>query len=433
MSARLAVARLAARNTVRTWGRLVILTLLLSTAIVVQSSVSLVQGSLCREALSALHGDSLPRNLNAVVTFPHASYTPRGLNDRFKDLLGLSRKTYLGAIAAHSETYLGLSGEISVVAPYIGRRDDLRAFDVPAVWYTRLYGEYPGEYGEPAFPAPYARRHGLRVGDELVLLAPRQGGPPEPEVFTVTALHEPAGHGPFYRHFLTAGTTGECEPALNLLVVRLTNRQVSLLRSRGAGGGPAGGPDAGDAFGGFGEVLAEDSPQPGAAAAGIIVREFIEPAKSLSRLARSVYGSRSGAASFGSGLVGAAVLVVLLVAMVERRRESAVCKMVGMNALMTLGAFSLELIAGVVAALALAAPIYRLLATAYVLDVHSAAPGVLWPPFLMSALACTAMACLGALYPLVLTSVATPNQLLGGQKLFLFRRRQALRVWTDTV
>jgi len=259
MSARLAVARLAARNTARAWGRLVILILLLGTAIVVQSSVSLVQGSLCREALSALHGDSLPGSLNAVVTFPHTSYTPRGLDDRFRNLLGLSHKADLGAIAAHSETYLGLSGEISVVAPYIGRWDDLRAFDVPAVWYTHLHGECPDERGELAVPLPYARRHGLRVGDELVLLAPRQGGPPEPEVFTVTALYEPAGHGPFYRYFLTAGTTGEGEPGLNLLVIRLNDRQVNLLRSRGAGDGPAGGLDAGNAFGGFSEVLSSGS------------------------------------------------------------------------------------------------------------------------------------------------------------------------------
>jgi len=150
-------------------------------------------------------------------------------------------------------------------------------------------------------------------------------------------------------------------------------------------------------------------------------------------LARSVHGSRAGAASFGLRLAGAAVLVVLLVAMVERRRESAVYKLVGMNASMTLSVFALEVAAGVVAALALAAPVYRLLATGYILDIHSAAPGILWPPFLTSALACTAMACLGALYPLVLTSVATPNQLLGGQRLFLFRRRQTLRVWTDTM
>jgi len=415
MARQVTITRLSVRNSLKAWGRLLILVLLLGSAIVARSSVYLVQEGLCEEAESAVTGGSLPNDFNVVALSPSTAYSPDMLGHY---LMGLLRTSYrrITAIVGYGERYLGPSGEIWVVAPYTGAHRSLGGADVPQNWYEYLLGDYPDEAGEVAVPAPFADAHDIEIGDEVSL---RDLSGEKETVFTVSAVYEPKGQGPFYEYFLTwmhippalhaytgrYDMGGEPDVMLNFIVARLNAQQIGILRS-------------------WGEDLKTG-------ATGTIVQEFVDPKERMASLARDVYGSRSGAVNLGSGLVGVAVLVVLLVAMVERRREAAVYKMVGMNSYMTLTVFVLELAAAVGLAMALAAPTYWLLAMRYILDVHAATTGIVWPPFVTSALLCVGVVALGSLYPLGLTSVGTPNQLLTNQRLFLFRRKQTLRGWTD--
>jgi len=326
------IPRLAARNSLRAWGRLIILVLLLGSAIVARSSVYLVQGGLVAEAEEAVAGGSLPKDYNVVAVSLRTSYSPDMLAHYLRGLDWKSQyRRSLDAVVGYCERHLGPSGEIWIVAPYTGEYRAFRdaAAEAPRNWYEFVLGEYPDEPGEVAVPRPYAEAYGLDIGDRLTLRPPETHQ--EPAVFTVTALYEPKGRGPFYEYFLTAmpepdpasqpqsylPSGGEPQVKLNFLATRLTSAQIAIMRTWG------GDPESG--------------------AAGFLVYEFIDPNQRMASLARAVYGSRSEAVDLGSSLVGVAVLVVLLVAMVERRREAAIYKMVGMSSYMTLGVLVLEL------------------------------------------------------------------------------------------
>lgn len=403
------IARLAARNSAQSPGRILILVLLLSAALVARSAVYLVQSGLCAEAVEGASGEgqrSLPRDFNTVALSPETSYPPESAYVFVWQALSFmpwDRPPYL---TANCTKYLGPGGEIWVVRPcdQLATRYTHRG-PVPLgheEWYSALEGRFPERADEVAVPAPFAASVGLELGDSVSLL--EKGPYGTTAVFTVSGIYEPRGKGPFFEYFLSI-VDPSGPPAVNWISLKLRPGEVNLLRS--FGGDPASGYTA------------------------TWVQELIEPQERMMALAQAVYGAQSTAANTGFALVGVAVLVVLLVAMVERKREAAVYKMVGMNSLVTLSVLTLELVVALVVALALAAPIYWLLATRFILDVFEASFAVLAGPFIVSAAWTVVIAALGAAYPFALASVGTPNQLLTSQKIYLFRRKQMLRGWAD--
>jgi hypothetical protein len=422
------ISGVALRNTARAWGRTLILVLLIGSALVARSVTGLVEAGFCQEAVRAVTARSLPEGHNAVVLFRQGGYSPATL-DQFARLgwagsrvSGIMLWEYRGwrAVAGLCERYHGPCGELWLVRPYsapekeveirlsrgrVYRRLSSLEPDPQRLWFTRMTGRYPEALGEVAVPASLSEAAGVGVGDLLVLREAETG---ELRTFTVTGVYEPLGSGPFYEYLL-GHLPADLEDSLNFLVLRLDPEEVVRVRFWGTG-----------QVGGRGSDIVRPN----------IVRLFPDPKERMASLAAGVYGSRSTGADVSSGLVGVAVLVLLLVAMVERRRETAVYKMVGMSSLAVLSVLVLELTVSILVAAAAAAPVYWLLATRWVLAEHPAVSAAwLWTPFLTSLLFSVTVVFLGSLYPFGLTSVGTPNQLLTNQRIFFFRRRHVLRGW----
>ncbi|HCW51090.1 MAG TPA: hypothetical protein DGR79_03340 [Clostridiales bacterium] len=416
--------RLALRNTARAWGRAFILVLLIGSALVARSVTGLVEAGFCREAVNSVTAGSLPEGHNAVVLFREGGHGPTTL-DRFVRLglagnrfsLAAWQRQGRRALAAFCERYHGPCGELWLVRPYSAPEKEVEIrlpqgkvyrsplaleADPERLWFTRMTGRYPKVPEEVAVPASLSEAVGLGVGDLLTLRDLSTG---EVRTFTVTGVYEPRGSGPFYEYLL-GFLPAELEDSLNFLALRLDLEQVTNARLWGTG-----------------QVEGPGSN---------IVRLFADPRERMASLAAGVYGSRSTGADVSSGLVGVAVLVLLLVAMVERRREAAVYKMVGMSGPAVLSVLVLELTVSILIAAAAAAPVYWLLATRHVLAEHPAVSvASLWAPFLTSLLSSVAVVFLGSLYPFGLASVGTPNQLLTDQRIFFFRRNHVLRGWVD--
>jgi len=416
--------RLALRNTARAWGRTLVLALLIGSALVARSVTGLVEAGFCREAVDAVTSRSLPEGLNTVVLFREGGHSPAVLDQFVR--LGLARSRpgvfswqYRGrrALAGFCERYHGPCGELWLVRPYSASEKEVEVRlprgkvvrtlsslepDPEHLWFTRMTGRYPETPEEVAVPATLSEATGLGVGDLLTLRDVSTG---EVQTFTVTGVYEPLGSGPFYAYLL-GFLPAELEDSLNFLVLRVDPEELARVRLWGTGLVEGRGPN--------------------------IVQHFTDPKERMAFLASGVYGSRTSGADVSSGLVGVAVLVLLLVAMVERRRETAVYKMVGMSGPAVLSVLVLELTISILIAAAAAAPVYWLLATRYVLPEHPAVSAAwVWTPFLTSLLSSVAVVFLGSLYPFGLVSVGTPNQLLTNQRIYFFRRRHILRGWAD--
>ncbi len=417
------LAGLGSRNAFRATGRLVILVLLLAAALVARSTSTLAQASLGREAASLVVSSELPYGANVVVYF-RAAHTVKTMDQYFRSLTMTPWTAGHDYLTGYCEGYVGPVGRVLVLRPSLSVYHRGRVTSVAglqAFWYDHLDGRYPSGPDEVAVPAPYAAAAGLIVGSSLTLTAQDTG---EARTFTVTGIYEPKGSGPFFEYLLSANAPGAPgEEQVNMLVTNLSSAELDNLS------GP-------------GDVARTMVVRPGRASPRLTVSlpeeqgpvsmevvRLVDPRASMAQLARTVYGAQSQAMSLAFALVGVAVLVVLLVAMVERRREAAIYKMVGLDSVATLAVLAVELVLALVVAVAISAPVYWYLATRFVLDVHAADLATVLPPFAGSVLWTVVVAALGAGYPFALTSVGTPSQLMTNQKIYLFRRKQVLRGW----
>ena len=404
MSRGTTLTRLGLRNAIRGKGRLVILAVLLASALVARSASSLTLDSLVDVAAATVTEAAMPTTFNTMAFFSEP-FGPEWCTDQpLKDYLGTflwmdSPSFEVSAYkAAYFERYLGPGGSLTLVRPApetnaaTGRYVEASR---PTPWATDLVGKYPNRPDQVAIPAPLARKTGLAPGSRLNL-TPEGGGPTV--VFTVTGVYMPLGHGPFYEFLLSARDETK-PPAVNLVIIGCHEELARYIPAI------------------YGSDLR-------------LVR--IEPPDNQMRtLARSVYATRSTASGIGFALVGVAVLVVLLVAMVERRREAASYKLTGMSSLATLQVLLVELSVALALAVVLAVPAYWLAVSRLLVDVQGLGLGAIVTAFTASCLWTAAIATLGASYPFCLTMVGTPNALLSGQRIYLFRRKHVLGGWVQ--
>ncbi len=401
MSKRSTLTALGTRNAFRATGRLIILTLLLCSALVARSASTISQQALRDEAMAKVASPGLPGNANCVVYLPDVTYSPDMLERAIHQALGWSFWRPLEYVSVYCERYMGPGGLVTLVRPAyrVDSRTGVKTNPHhESTWFSEIDGRFPTLTGEVAIPAAFAETYGLEPGDLLTLTPTRaDSGNTGPAVFTVTGVYKPLGSGVIYSYLLSAMDQTK-PPQANLLIGRLDSVAMSVIGTwRGAG--------------------------------RTETTELLDPAQLMGSLAQTVYSSQSSAMALGFALVGVAVLVVLLVALVERRREAAVYKMVGLNSLDTLRVLAVELLWALGIAVVLAAPIYWFVATRYVLDVHAVTAHILLLPFAASAAWTGLITAMGACYPFALASVGTPNQLLTDQKIYLFRRKQVLRGW----
>ncbi|MCL6580131.1 MAG: hypothetical protein K6U08_00715 [Firmicutes bacterium] len=401
---------LAVRSLARSPGRLLVLALLLAGGLVVRSAAALTVDTLCGGAVRSVAPALPPKGAGAVLSKPdqHIEYFTR------------PHRAYFGwraeaspLLRARAALYRGPGGPVTVVSPQTTRTDPADLLLEPEsgppggledlhvllrIWCKELFGRPPAGPDEVLVPTSLADLVGLEPGDELELV-PESGG--EPVIFTVSGVYTPRGAGPFFELVLAApGVTapGASGPEAPDYVYMVLDRS-SL------------------------EHLESWWTQYAVAGSG-------DPAERMDRLARTVYANRARAADLAVSLTGAAILVALLISLVERRRETAVWKMVGMTAGAILRVLAVDLALVFAVAVAAAVPVYRLVAVEFVLGTAEVSPAVLWGHFLSSVVVTAAALALAAAYPLALASAATASQLQAAQKIHLIRRRQVLRGWS---
>lgn len=403
MSSGATLSRLGLRNAIRGQGRLVILAILLASALVARSASSLTLNSLGDAAAGTVTEAAMPATFNTLAFFakPYGPEwcTDQPLHDYIGTFVWMSPSYEVSAYkAAYFERYLGPGGSLTVVRPApeidaaTGRYVEASR---PTPWATDLVGSYPSRPDQVAVPAPLAKKAGLAPGSRLDL-TPEGGGPTV--VFTVSGVYTPLGHGPFYEFLLSARDESK-PPVVNLAIIGGSEELARLIQATH-------GPDV---------RLVRIGP----------------PDTQMRALARSVYATRSTASGIGFALVGVAVLVVLLVAMVERKREAASYKLIGMSSLATLQVLLVELSVALALAVVLAAPAYWLVVNRLLVDVQGLGLGAVVTAFTASCLWTVAIAALGASYPFCLTMVGTPSALLSGQRIYLLRRKHVLGGWVQ--
>ena len=403
MSRGATLSRLGLGNAIRGQGRLVILAVLLASALVARSASSLTLNSLGDAAAGTITEAAMPATFNTLAFFakPYGPEwcTDQPLHDYIGTFVWMSPSYEFSAYkAAYSERYLGPGGSLTVVRPApeidaaTGRYVEASR---PTPWAVDLVGSYPSRPDQVAVPAPLAKKAGLAPGSRLDL-TPEGGGPTV--VFTVSGVYTPLGHGPFYEFLLSARDESK-PPVVNLAIIGGSEELARLIQATH-------GPDV---------RLVRIGP----------------PDTQMRALARSVYATRSTASGIGFALVGVAVLVVLLVAMVERKREAASYKLIGMSSLATLQVLLVELSVALALAVVLAAPAYWLVVNRLLVDVQGLGLGAVVTAFTASCLWTVAIAALGASYPFCLTMVGTPSALLSGQRIYLLRRKHVLGGWVQ--
>ena len=405
MSRARTLSGLGFRNAFRGAGRLAVLTLLLASALVARSVSSLVVDGLCRQAVATVTDRALPDHSNTMVFCSEplglAWSTEKPLRDALRQRPS-AIFTFEGYIPVHYEPYLGPGGKLYLVrlAPGVDSQTGASIETTrPELWVKDLRGTYASRPGEVAIPTTLAERVGLEPGAQLTLV-PEGGGPPV--TFRVTGIYTPLGHGLFYEFLLSVRDT-TVPPAVNLLVLNVNQQLGWALPFQAA-----------EATGATATVMTIDDPD-----------------ASMLALARAVYAPRSTATGIGFALVGVAVLVVLLVAMTERRREAAGYKLIGLAGPSILRVLLIELSVSLGLAVASAAPVYWLLVARRLVDVQAAGVSVIWSTFAGSLLWTAVITLLGAAYPFSLTMVGTPSALLSGQRIYLFRRKRVLRGWVE--
>lgn len=387
-----ALAQLAWGNCLRNRGRLFILVVLLCAAFLIKSATTLTQGQLARETSGAMAAATdVPTGSRAVVRWTASDGFLADIQSFFPPFY-TKLPGQAECVWGYAEAGFGPGGEVTLVRLYPETGGSLVA---PAArWASALEGRYPQKPDEIILPRGTADAAGLSVGERVTLTA--LTGPGQTQAFVLTGIYTPAGSGPVFDYALSTPRP-EKEGLFNFALALDENT--------------------------LGALCFWNSEQPR------LVIGLTSPVDRAASVARDVYSSQSAAMNIGTGLVGAAVFIVLLVAFHERRREVAVYKMAGVDNVGVAQILAIELAIALAIAICLGVPIYSAmsgrLAGSQVVPpaVHALATctSLLW------ALVVTAM---GALYPVALTTVAAPSQLISGQKVFIFHRKQTLRSYS---
>lgn len=301
-------------------------------------------------------------------------------------------------------------------------------FEDPHLRNLPLAGRWPYDASEVAIPAPLAEAWGVTLGGKVSLAL--GDNPQRAAEFTVTGIFRPEttvtrSEGRFERRDVYADATlsfplfalypgGSEAPVtrINGSFLDLDERNVPSLERR------------------MRAYLDREYPlQPAAARYAMTKPVFIrshqgpDQAQALGRL---VFSPGRKALAAGFLFVGTGIFVILLIAFIERKRELAVLKTVGMNNSMVLAMVLAEL--GAVAAVAL------VLGSAVAVGVgRSIAQVVEYVPaptvgaWLWSIAHTAIVLFLATLLPLSMARLATVQQLLQNERLYLFRKRVTLQ------
>lgn len=312
-------------------------------------------------------------------------------------------------------------------------------FETPFFRTFPLEGRWPFEVDEVALPEAMAARLGVHAGGTVELAL---DNPAQVETYRVTGVFRPeipARVTPGTRP-LPASARLDLTADWPLLALRVPGSATPVQ-----GSGSAALPDYRFRSNGAWIYVADDRAaaleqrmlsyyvreypsQPAAIRFGTVVPSFVRP-----RLGPEL-GSLLGARIFATGrralaasflFVGIGVFVILLIAFIERRRELAVLKTVGMNNNMVLTMVLMEL--GAVAGLAMATGSALALAVGIQISrVVDYVPPPTLHAWLWAFGHTSAILILATALPLSMMQLATVQQLLQNQRLYLIRKKVTL-------
>lgn len=411
-----ALGRMARRNLRRAWVRHLVLTLILALAIAADLLLGLFFTGL--EARAASLAPARPQNIPLMVLAPPGT-----------DIEAWLRASRLGGFAGGRSFDEAVSIAWSYAFSPLGRTAVLAAsFDLPAYRNLTLAGRWPYDAGEVALPTAMAASLGVGPGDRVRLHLPEGDPAVAGGTLLVTGVFRPEVLGPDRGPRLPRLRT--TDPALDFPVVALRPGgspdprwplNAALITVRPA--------DASSLERRMRTTFEREYPvQPAARrfapADPVFIRADLGPelGHALGRLIFAP-GRRALAASFLFAGVG--IFVILLIAFIERKRELAVLKTVGMNNQMVLGMVLLELGAVALVALVLGS-VTAVVAGRAIAAVVEYLPGPTFAAWFW-AIAHTVMVLIAAtLLPVSMMRLATVQQLLQNEKLHLVRKRVTL-------
>ncbi len=411
-----AIWAMARRNIRRAWARNLVLAVVLTLAIAGDVLVGLFFTGLEAKAESLV--PPAPQNVTMLVLAPDFVNTPSWISwANYAGGIGSSRNYQRHDDIAWQGCFT--PGGRSIVL-YIN-------FEYPFLRGIQLEGRWPYDATEVALPAALAQQWGVAAGGTVQLALgddPRQSS-----AFTVTGLFYPETavirqEGRFQRREVHQDATlsfpmlalypgGAESPArtINGSFLTLEERNALALENRMRS-----------------YIDREYARQPAASRYAVTKPLFIrsrqgpDQAEAIGRL---VFAPGRRALAAGFLFIGTGIFVILLIAFIERKRELAVLKTVGMNNRMVLAMVLAEL--GAVAAVALA------LGSALAIGVGRGVSRVVeyvpsptvWA-WLWSVVHTAAVLFLATLLPLSMMRLATVQQLLQNERLYLFRKRVTL-------
>jgi len=408
--------KLGVGNTVRGRGRLVILVLILAASLVVRTAVSLVQVSLCREAVGTVTcSGPLPAGFTSLTILPDLAPVADSLPTPGGHSVDLGGPAFpapstsdpaSAPIVGRWEQAFGPTGYLELVRLYPSD-----AGDAPErAWFVEIRGRFPLEPDEVAIPETLADLTGLGPGDSL-------GFGTQPLI--VSGVYKPLGVGPACQCLLSVPDPAQATN-VNFSLNRETDSHGRLKISQT------------QTAIGYSQTTIISAGFKSGAGAGGWERVSGRPVKERTEaLAQAVYHAQGTAVNLGFALVGVAVFLILIIALHDRRRELASYKLAGVDAVGAASVLGVELALTCGLAVAVAGPVFWLVAAWRLVPAHPSVTPLLVGAFVVNLVWVTLTVALAALYPLLLAAVASPSQLLAGQRIFLFRRRRELRGWLE--
>jgi hypothetical protein len=436
---------LAAGNLSRTRGRQLLMGLLIAMCVVSYTVVSYVGG---RVALSSVQGRGMGLGRMLLVVCKEWQWTQRvcRLDPRLVEVAAEDWfwvRSYLGDEAAGGKLYelrnhsnvasASLMRLLPLLWPW-GVRDLLSVPGGDALW-TQLkltHGRKPDSFDEIALPSTIAWSLGLKPGSEVPYSTP--------DPLTGRKLSGKLRVSGIYAQgdFTLAGAIGwlpdsyaghdirdvppearklsDIEPNGYSLALRPRISSVTFIQHLTEGGtsGSGGGPGI---RGGHMAYSAEtDGPAFFAGERYPVARTWCEESivQSLADTARM--GEATGAVVLSLAFVGIAVLTIFLLTFLDRRREVAILKAIGLCGYDVAWSFALEMVCvgtlGVVSGTLMAVALFALIG-------WSLSPAVLSTAVLGTA----AVLVVASALPVRLAGAATVSELLGGRSIRISRRR----------
>lgn len=411
-----AVWTMAKRNLRRSWARNLLLVIILTLAIAGDVLVGLFFTGL--EARAESLAQETPQSVSMMILAPDWVNTPALVNWARRAGVFYGGVNYDAAYMIAWRECLTPGGR--TMALYLD-------FESPYLKSLGVQGRWPYEAGEVALPVDMATSWGVTVGSQIRLAIgtdPRNAAPlkvtgvfrPETTVsrqdgrvtrretvqdpslnFPVLALY-PGGAAepvlPINAAFLDLSSSGadSLESKIRTYVEREYPRQPALSRLTGTG--------------------------------LVILRPETGPNQAES-IGRVIFAPGRKALAGGFLFVGVGIFVILLIAFIERKREFAVLKTVGMNNSMVMTMILMEL--GAVAAIALAAGSGLAVGIGQMIArVVEYVPAPTVGAWLWSIVHAGVVLVLATLLPLSMARLATVQQLLQNERLYIFRKRVTL-------